>query len=54
MNGLKDFQINIIVVNDETLSLNEELVQDIIFILHVLSYKIYGMIKYKKKIVEDE
>ena len=47
-------KVIIIVVNNETLTPNEELVQDIIFILHVLSYKIYGMIKYKKKIEEYE
>lgn len=39
---------------NETLSPNEELVQDIISILHGFSCKIYGMRKYKKKIEEDE
>ncbi len=46
--------VKIIVVNNETLSPNEELVQDIISILHIFSCKIYGMRKYKKKIEEDE
>lgn len=32
----------------------EELVQDIISILHVFSCRIYGLRKYKKKIEEDE
>ena len=51
---LGKFNVKIIVVNNETLSPNEELVQDIISILHVFSCKIYGMRKYKKKIEEDE
>ena len=42
------------VVNNELLSPQEELVQDIISILHVFSCRIYGMRKYKKKIKEDE
>ncbi len=51
---LGKYDVKIIVVNNETLSPNEELVQDIITILHVFSCKIYGMRKYKKKIEEDE
>ena len=51
---LGKYDVKIIVVNNETLSPNEELVQDIISILHVFSCKIYGMRKYKKKIEEDE
>ncbi len=51
---LGKFNVKIIVVNNETLSPNEELVQDIISILRVFSCKIYGMRKYKKKIEEDE
>lgn len=48
------FHTSIIVVNNETLSPNEELVQDIISILHVFSCRIYGLRKYKKQIKEDE
>lgn len=48
------FHTSIIVVNNETLSPNEELVQDIISILHVFSCRLYGLRKYKKKIKEDE
>ncbi len=48
------FNANIIVVNNETLSPNEELVQDIISILHVFSCRLYGLRKYKKQIKEDE
>ena len=44
----------IIIVNNETLSLNEELVQDIISVLHVLSCRLYGLRKYKKQLKEDE
>ena len=51
---LGKYDVKIIVVNNETLSPNEELVQDIISILHVFSCKIYGIRKYKKKIEEDE
>lgn len=38
----------------ESLSPQEELVQDIISILHIFSCRIYGLRKYKKKIREDE
>lgn len=48
------FHTSIIVVNNETLSPNEELVQDIISILHVFSCRLYGLRKYKKQIREDE
>lgn len=42
------------VVNNEELSLQEELVQDIISILHVFSGRLYGLHKYKKQIEGDE
>ena len=48
------FNTNIIIVNNETLSPNEELVQDIISILHVFSCRLYGLRKYKNQIKEDE
>lgn len=48
------FNTKIIVVNHESLSPNEELVQDIISILHVFSCRLYGLRKYKKQIKEDE
>jgi predicted site-specific integrase-resolvase len=50
---LGKFDTKIIVVNNESLSPQEELVQDIISILHVFSCRIYGLRKYKKKIRED-
>lgn len=48
------FHTSIIVINNETLSPNEELAQDIISILHVFSCRLYGLRKYKKQIKEDE
>ena len=48
------FNTEIIVVNNEELSPNEELVQDIVSILHVFSCRLYGLRKYKNKIQEDE
>lgn len=51
---LAKFNVKIIVVNNESLSPQEELVQDIISILHVFSCRIYGLRKYKKKIKEDK
>ena len=48
------FNTKIIIVNNETLSHNEELVQDIISILHVFSCRLYGLRKYKNQIKEDE
>lgn len=48
------FNTEIIVVNNEKLSPNEELVQDIISILHVFSCRLYGLRKYKNQIKEDE
>ena len=51
---LHSFNVNIIVVNNESLSPQEELVQDMISILHIFSCRIYGLRKYKKKIKEEE
>lgn len=51
---LAKFNVNIIVVNNESLSPKEELVQDIISILHIFGCHIYGLRKYKKKIREDK
>ncbi len=47
------FGTKILVVQNESLSPQEELVQDIISILHVFSCRIYGLRKYKKQIKED-
>ena len=49
-----NFNTTIVVVNNEELSPQEELVQDIVSILHVFSCKLYGLHKYKKQIEGDE
>lgn len=51
---LSKFEISFIIVNNESLSLQEELVQDIISILHIFSCRIYGLRKYKNKIRKDK
>ena len=51
---LKSNGVELIVVNNESLSPQEETIQDLISIIHVFSCKIYGLRKYKKKIEEDE
>ena len=48
------FHTTIIVVNNESLSPQEELVQDIISILRVFSCRLYRLRKYKKQIERDE
>ena len=47
------FGTKILVVNNEAMSTNQELVEDLIFILHVFSCRLYGLRKYKSKIKED-
>ena len=47
------FNTSIIVVNNESLSPDEELVQDIISILDVFSRRLYGLRKYKNQIKGD-
>ena len=49
----KKFNTEIIIVNNQSLSPNEELVQDIVSILHVFSCRLYGLRKYKHQIKED-
>ena len=48
------FNTTIMVVNNEALSPQEELVQDIVSILHEFSCRLYGLRKYKKQIEKDE
>ena len=48
------FHTTIVIVNNEELSPQEELVQDIVSILHVFSCRLYGLRKYKKQIGRDE
>lgn len=50
---LKAQQVELLVVNNESLSPEEELVQDLISIIHVFSCRIYGLSKYKNKLEGD-
>jgi len=43
------FHTTIVIVNNEELSPQEELVQDIVSILRVFSSRLYGLRKYKNK-----
>lgn len=49
----KRFGAEIIIVNNEALSPQEELVQDIISILHIFSCRLYGLRKYKVQMERD-
>jgi putative resolvase len=51
---LKSDGVEIIVVNNEKASPEQELVNDLISIIHVFSCRIYGLKKYKKQIEGDE
>ena len=51
---LAKFDVKLIVVNNELHSPQEELVENIISILHVFSCRLYGLRKYKKRIKEDD
>jgi len=49
----KKFNTDIVVLNNPDLSPQQELVEDLISIIHVFSYRIYGLRKYKKQIAGD-
>lgn len=51
---LLNYGVNIIIVNNDKFSPNEEFIQDLISIINVFSCKIYGLKKYKKFISEDK
>ena len=53
-NFLKSKGSEIIVVNNQTLSPQQELVEDLISIIQIFSCRIDGLKKYKKKIKNDE
>ena len=53
-NFLKSKGSEIIVVNNQTLSPQQELVEDLISIIQISSCRIYGLRKYKQKIKNDE
>lgn len=44
----------IVILNDKDSSPQQELIEDLISIIHVFSCRIYGLRKYKKKIQEDD
>ena len=50
---LKRNACDVIVVNNESMSPQEEMVQDLISIIHVFSCRIYGLRKYKNKLKEE-
>lgn len=50
---LKNHGVDLVVVHNEQLSPQEELVQDLVSIIHVFSSRIYGLRKYKTEIKED-
>ncbi len=43
----------IVVVNQETLSPEQEMIEDLLAIVHTFSCRLYGMRKYKKQLKED-
>lgn len=48
------FDTQIVILNDKTTSPQQELVEDLISIIHVFSCRIYGLRKYKTDIKEDD
>ena len=46
---LKKCGVQLLVINNEKMSPQEEMVQDLISIIHVFSCRIYGLRKYKKR-----
>lgn len=50
---LKSQGVDLVVAHNEILSPQEELVQDLVSIIHVFSSRIYGLRKYKTQIAED-
>lgn len=51
---LAQYGVEIIVVNNEELSPEKEMVEDLISVIQVFSCRIYGLRKYKGKIKNDE
>lgn len=52
-NTLHSQGVEFLIVNNDTLSPEEEMVQDLISIIHVFSCRIYGLRKYKKDIKDE-
>lgn len=53
-NYCEKYGTKIIILNEEEKSYQQELVEDLISIIHVFSCRIYGLRKYKKQIQEDD
>lgn len=49
----KKHQTNLVVVNNEATSPEQEVVDDLIAIIHVFSCRVYGLRKYKNKVKDD-
>lgn len=52
-NLCKQHGTKIIVINNPSTSPDQELVNDLISIIHVFSCRLYGLRKYKKKLKDD-
>lgn len=50
---LRDYGTDIIIVNNESMSPQEEMIQDLISIIDVFSCKVYGLRKYKNAILNE-
>jgi putative resolvase len=48
----KDHGVEILMMNAESLSPEEEMTKDLLSIIHCFSSRLYGLRKYKKKIIE--
>ena len=46
-------QTQVLVINQANLSPEREMVEDILAIIHVFSWRLYGLRKYKKQVAED-
>ena len=47
------FQTKILVLDEKKLSPEQEMVEDVLAVIHVFSCRLYGLRKYKNKILED-
>ncbi|MEM6399231.1 MAG: IS607 family transposase [Cyanobacteria bacterium P01_D01_bin.116] len=47
------FQTKILVLDEKNLSPEQEMVEDVLAVIHVFSCRLYGLRKYKRKIIED-
>lgn len=50
----KQYNCDVIVINNSKTSPQKELIDDLVSIIHVFSCRIYGLRKYKRSIKEDE